>query len=953
MAATRDSIGDIWGPRTPYVGEWPARVDERTTEEPERWVQSCCILCSNGCGMDVGVKGGRIVGVRGRGVDHVNRGRLGPKGLHGWVANHSPDRLTRPLVRRHGRLHEASWDEAMDLVVRTSKEVMETYTGGAISIYNTGQLFLEEYYTLAVIGKAGLRTPHMDGNTRLCTATAARALLESFGCDGQPGSYDDVDATDALFLVGHNVASQQTVLWARILDRLHGPRPPRLVVLDPRKTDTAAAADVHLRPRVGTNVPVLNGLLNLLIAAGHVDRDFVAAHTLGFDALREVVAAWPPERVEQVSQVPAARLREAAEVLGTTPTLVSTVLQGVYQSNQASAAAIQVNNIHLIRGLIGKPGSTVLQMNGQPTAENTRECGADGEMPGFRNWDNPDHIAELARLWNVDLDTIPHWAPPTHARQIFHHAEQGSIRFLWVICTNPAVSMPDLPRMRKILGREGLFLVVQDAFLTETAQFADVVLPAAIWGEKTGCMTNADRTVHLTLKAIDPPGEARSDLDIFLDYARRMDFRDKDGRPLITWSDPEGAFDAWRECSRGRPCDYSGLSYAKLTGGSGVRWPCNAQFPDGAPRLYADGTFNTHADYCGTYGHDLITGAAIEPEAYKARDPAGKALLKPADYVPPHEEPDGDYPLWLTTGRVVYHFHTRTKTGRSPELQDAAPDAFVEIAPEDAETYGVADGDMVEVESRRGRLQAPARVVDILPGHLFVPFHYGYWDDPGRPRAANELTSDEWDPVSKQPYFKYAAVRLRKLTALARAGDAVDAVASGIKSVVSKVGKAVGSVASSATSRNHVGNYLEMLHKSEQHLAESLADVAEHHRNEPDTEFLCGLLASWSRRHVEALAPLVARYGEQKATEPERLHRALFHGPRSGGLGLLRDLHDLWLLAGEVHLCWEVLSKAAMALHDEELKTACQRCGQETDRQIAWLRTRIDQSAPQALVVPS
>ncbi len=452
---------------------------------------------------------------------------------------------------RVGTLVETSWDEAMDLVVRTSKEVLDRFTGGGIGIYSSGQLMLEEYYTLAVIGKAGLRTPHMDGNTRLCTATAARALVESFGTDGQPGSYDDIDAADALMLVGHNIASQQTVAWMRILDRLEGPSPPKLVVIDPRRTATAAKADVHLAPRAGTNVAILNGLMHLIIEAGQIDREFLSRHTTGFDDLRRTVAEYPPERVEPISRVPADQLRAAARILGEAPRLVSTVLQGVYQSNQASAAAVQINNLHLIRGMIGKPGATVLQMNGQPTAENTRECGADGEMPGFRNWDNPEHIAELARLWNVDLDRIPHWAPPTHALQIFRYAEAGSIRFLWIICTNPAVSMPDLPRIRDILRKEGLFVVVQDAFLTETTELADVVLPAAIWGEKTGCVTNTDRTVHLTLKAIEPPGEARPDLDIFLDYARRMDFRDKDGAPLIKWSDPESAFNAWRGARKG------------------------------------------------------------------------------------------------------------------------------------------------------------------------------------------------------------------------------------------------------------------------------------------------------------------------------------------------------------------------------------------------------------------
>ena len=458
-----------------------------------------------------------------------------------------------------------------------------------------------------------------------------------------------------------------------------------------------------------------------------------------------------------------AQLLAAANILGTTQTLVSTVLQGVYQSNQATAAAVQVNNIHLIRGLIAKPGCGILQMNGQPTAENNRESGADGDMPGFRNWGNRAHIAELARLWNVDINKIPHWSPPTHAMQLFRYAEQGSIKMLWISATNPAVSMPDLPRIRRILQKEDLFVIVQDAFMTETSQYADVVLPAAIWGEKTGCFTNVDRTVHLSHKAIDPPGEARSDLDIFLDYARLMDFRDNDGAPLIKWSDPEGAFEAWKECSRGRPCDYTGLSYAQLTGGSGIQWPCNDRFPNGTPHLYTDGVFNTSADYCETFGQDFDTGASTPEAEYRARDPKGKALIKPAEYRPPAEVPDQAYPFWLTTGRVVYHFHTRTKTGRSGALNAAAPDAYVQLADEDAARYGVQAGDMVQVESRRGMLRAPARIGGIAPGLIFIPFHYGYWDQPDRPRAANELTLTAWDPVSKQPHFKYAAVRIGKV----------------------------------------------------------------------------------------------------------------------------------------------------------------------------------------------
>jgi anaerobic selenocysteine-containing dehydrogenase len=452
------------------------------------------------------VKDGAIVGVRGRAMDRVNRGRLGPKGLNGWMANHSPDRLTRPLIRRDKELEPATWEEAMDLIVQKTKEIKEKYTGHAIGFYNSGQLFLEEYYTLAVLGDCGVGTPHMDGNTRLCTATAAMALMESFGTDGDPGSYNDFDETSTIFLMGHNMANTQTVLWTRILDRLEGPNPPTLIVVDPRTTDTAKKADIHLKPRLGTNVALMNGLLNLIIEVGNIDEEYIAAHTVGFEKLKETVSLWTPKRVHEVTGITPAQLQKAAKALGEAPSLVSTVLQGVYQSNQATAAAVQVNNLHLIRGMIGKPGCTVFQMNGQPTAQNTRECGANGELVAFRNYNNPEHIKELAEIWNVNMDDIPHMTPPTHAMQIFRYAETGSIRMLWIIATNPAVSLPELARIREICDNDNLFLVVQDAFLTETAQLADVVLPAAIWGEKTGCFTNADRTVHISYKAIEPPG---------------------------------------------------------------------------------------------------------------------------------------------------------------------------------------------------------------------------------------------------------------------------------------------------------------------------------------------------------------------------------------------------------------------------------------------------------------
>jgi anaerobic selenocysteine-containing dehydrogenase len=741
-------------------------LDRLPEDAVDRWVQSASVLHSNGDGLDIAVKDGSIVGVRGRPQDRVNHGRLDPKDLFGWQASNSADRLTHPLIRRDGELVETDWDTAMDRVVRRSKELLEQLGASAIGFYTSGQLFLEEYYTLGVIAHGAIGTNHVDGNTRLCTATAAAALKESFGSDGQPGSYTDVDHADVIALYGHNVAETQTVLWMRMLDRLAGPNPPALLCVDPRETPVARHATVHLAPLPGTNVALMNGLLHEVIRNDWVDHDYVAAHAVGYDELAKRVAEFPPERAAEICQVPAADIREAARLIGTASGLLSTVLQGFYQSNQATAAAVQVNNIHILRGMLGKPGCGLLQMNGQPTAENTRECGADGDLAGFRNWSNDSHVAELCQLWNLPMHQIPHYAPPTHAMQMFRFAEQGTLRMLWVSATNPAVSLPELSRIRSILAQERLFLVVQDMFRTETTELADVVLPAAGWGEKTGTFTNVDRTVHLSEKAVDPPGQARADLDIFLDYARRMDFRDQDGQPLPQWSDPESAFEAWKKCSAGRPCDYTGLSYAKLRGSGGIQWPCNDAHPDGTERLYGDGDFPAKPDYCESYGRDLITGAPLEPTEYRALNPNGKAILKAAEYVRPHEMPSEDYPFVLITGRTLYHFHTRTKTGRAPQLQNAAPQPWVEMSAADAKRLGVNEGDVVDVATPRHSVVAQCRISGIRDGVVFVPFHYGYWDvdDPGgHHRAANEMTLTDWDPVSKQPIFKTAAAKVQRV----------------------------------------------------------------------------------------------------------------------------------------------------------------------------------------------
>jgi ferredoxin-nitrate reductase len=570
-------------------------------------------------------------------------------------------------------------------------------------------------------------------------------MRESFGSDGQPGSYADIDYTECIFMVGHNMAATQTVLWSRVLDRLEGPAPPKLIVVDPRLSESARRATLHLAPRVGTNLALLNGIQYLMFKNGWVDSQYLAKHVVGLDDLKATVEQYDPHTVEKITGVSVEQLEEAALILETTRSLLSTALQGVYQSNQATASACQINNINLLRGMIGKPGSGILQMNGQPTAQNNREAGCDGEYPGFRNHQNPSHMAELARFWNIEPIQVPHWNEPTHIMNLLNYMEARSVKMFWISCTNPLVSLPNLPRVRGILTQPDLFVVCQDIYMTETAAIADVVLPAAQWGEKTGCFTNVDRTVHISHKAVDPPGECKSDLDIFLDYAKRMGFKDMDGNDLIPYKTPEEVFEAWKKMSAGRPCDYTGLSYDRLTGGSGIQWPCNEQNPHGTERLYADGVFFTDVEYCESFGHDLETGAPYTKAEYEHLNPAGRAILKACHYSPPMEEPDSDFPLRLSTGRNVCHFHTRTKTGRTP-LQKSCPEPEVRISEHDAAKAGVSDGEMVVVRSKRGAVEMKCRVGRMVgPGHVFIPFHFGYWDSTdGRARAANELTIGKW-----------------------------------------------------------------------------------------------------------------------------------------------------------------------------------------------------------------
>ncbi|MEW9529714.1 molybdopterin oxidoreductase family protein [Microbispora sp. NPDC049125] len=768
-AALPGRMRDALPPVIRLGSPWPARVDvflEDGVDEAdvERWVPAASAAGSGGDGLEVAVRHGRIVGVRGRAGDRVGQGRLDPGERHGWQAR--AGRLTRPLVRDGDRLVETTWDDAMGRIVARSKELLARPGGwGRFGFHTGGRLFLEELYTLAVVGKAGIGTPHMDGDTRWHAATASAALAASFGSDGQPGTYADVDHCDALALWGHDAAAAHPVLWERMLDRRLGPAPPAMIAVDPRESPVTREADVHLAVRPGTNVALMNGLLHELIANGWYDAAYVDAHTLGFAELWRVVEAYPAKRAAEICAVPAGLVERAAEILGAAERLTSTVEGGFHRSNQATAAACQVNNLHLLRGMLGRPGGGVLQMGGPPSGRNALETGATGDLPGLRNWANAGHVRELARLWNVDTSAIPHWGPPSHAAQIFRYAEEGSIGLLWVCASDPVDAMPGLAR---VLAAEETFVVVQDLYLTETARVADVVLPAAAWGEKTGTVTGDDRTVHLCERAVDPPGEARPDLDILLDYARRMDLRDRQGGPLVGWAGPEQAFEAWKACSKGRPCDYTGITYDRLRGG-GVQWPCTPGGSYGVERLYAGGRFATSAGRCQTYGHDLATGAEWGEERYTALAPGGRAFLLAADYEPSPEVAGDEYPLVLTTSRALRRFPTRLAP-----LGDRTREPVLEVHPGDAAALGIADGDLVRVESPLGALEARARLSGLRPGVVILPL--GHADRGEAARAAAELTLTAWDPVSRQPLRTVAAVRVAKTAGAQEACPAAPAL---------------------------------------------------------------------------------------------------------------------------------------------------------------------------------
>ncbi|HTS36555.1 MAG TPA: nitrate reductase [Candidatus Solibacter sp.] len=686
---------------------------------PDRWIPTTCGYCSVGCGMFVGVKEGRAVSVRGNPHHPVNLGKLCPKGLSEHYTLEAPNRARTPLLRRNGKLVPVSWNDALGTMLERFRTTQERYGRDSLGVISTGQLVTEEFYALGKLVQLGLGTRNYDGNTTLCMASAVSGYKRSFGSDGPPGAYEDLQKADVIFLIGANIAENHPILCQHLEANLR----KTLIVADPRVTKTAMMADLFLPLKPRSDIALVNGIIHVLIQTGQIDCEFVANHTRGFPELATFVERYTPQHVSQITGLSEDLILKTAYLYGNAQAAFIGWTMGVNHSTQGAETVNAINNLALITGNIGRAGASPFSITGQCNAMGTRETGFTSSLPGYRKFENARDREDLAALWGISADRIPTSRGLAYP-DIIEAAVSKKIRALWVIATNPIVSFPNIDVLKQ--GLETLdFLVVQDGFHpTPTTELAHLVLPAAIWGEKEGTYTNSERRVSKVNLAVDPPGEAKTDLDIFLAIAEKLGCREE---LFPGWTGPRDAFEEWKRISKGRLCDYSGLTYELIEQYNGIQWP----FPEGTPevttsRLYETGKFST-AD--------------------------GKAQLFCVEWTPFPEQPSAEFPLVLNTGRTVEHWHTRTKTGQVPILERMSPSAWLEMNTRDARALRLRPHDRVDVISRRGRIRnIELRVTEtVAPGQVFMPFHFVKTN-------ANQVTQSAFDPISREPNYKQCAV---------------------------------------------------------------------------------------------------------------------------------------------------------------------------------------------------
>lgn len=691
-------------------------------KKPDKWVFSTCGYCGVGCGLYIGVKDGKAVYTKGNPCHDVNMGTLCPKGLSEHEMLTSPNRLLSPLIRKANKLERASWDEAFSRVSDTFKSITQKYGSRAIGVLSTGQLLTEEFYTLGKLVQLGLRTNNYDGNTTLCMASAVAGYKQSLGSDGPTGSYEDFEHADVIVLVGANIADNHPILKLHIAKNL---KKPKIIVIDPRASKTAQMADIFVPLKPRTDLALFNGLAYIVLEQGWENSEYLKANVTGLGELRKHLQNYPPQEVANITGVDVKTLYELARLIAGSPAALTAWTMGVNQSYMGTDTVSAIINLHLLTGQIGRPGAAPFSITGQCNAMGTRESGFTSSLPGYRNYGDAKAAEEYARIVNVPSEIIPTSRGYKYG-EIIEAIERGEIKALWVVATNPLVSFVDQTRLRAALAKLDL-LVVQDAFMSDTAELADVVFSAATWGEKEGTYTNSERRCNRANKAINPPGEAKSDFDIFLEFSGYFEGI----KELIypEWSTPLDAFEEWKRVTQGQLCDYSGITYEMLEQHGGIQWPCNEQFPLGSPRLYTSEI------------------------GFRTYD--GKAKLLPLEWIPLQEPTGEQFPVILNTGRTVEQWHTRTKTREIGILNDLAPEAWVDINPADALALEVKSGDRLSISSPRGRVDnIVVRVTQtVREGNVFVPFHFNT-------QLINTLTPSLFCPKSGEPNFKQTAVQL-------------------------------------------------------------------------------------------------------------------------------------------------------------------------------------------------
>jgi assimilatory nitrate reductase catalytic subunit len=653
----------------------------------------------------------------------TNRGGLCRKG---WTATElldSPDRLTSPWMRRAkgAPLEPVSWPEAIARIASTIRDVQTRVGRNAVGVFGGGGLTNEKAYTLGKFARVVLRSKNIDYNGRFCMASAAVALQMAFGVDrGLPFPVTDIAHADVALVVGANPAETMAPIMQHFDEqRMRG---GRLVVVDPRRTQTADKADVHLQITPGTDVALANALLHVLVRDGFAKQDFIDERTTGFEGVRHAIRSYWPDRAERITGVPADRIVETARVLGAAGTLIVLSARGGEQQSHGVDNVLAFINVALALGQVGKPfsgfGSLTGQGNGQGGREHGQKC---DQLPGYRRLSDPRHRAHIASMWGVAESDLPIAGPPA-CELLGAIGTPDGVRVLLVLGSNLVVSAPNASSLEKRLAALEL-LVVVDPFLSETAALADVVLPTSQWAEEEGTMTNLEGRVLYRRPARRPPEGVLTDLQILKRLADAL------GLGSMVDDSPERVFDELRRCSAGGPADYSGITYERLRKGEPLQWPCPAEGHPGTPRLF-EGGFPT---------------------------PDGRARFHAVQHASPAEEPDDDYPFFLTTGRILVQYQSGTQTRRVRSLLDAEPVAFVEMHPQVAATYGLTAGLPVWLRTRRGRAQFVVRPIPSMRlDTLFVPFH---WYGRGR---ANTLTGDAVDPRSKIPEFKISAACIER-----------------------------------------------------------------------------------------------------------------------------------------------------------------------------------------------